>query len=141
MALTVNMDDFKAVNRQRCLRTSDIKSIVELAKEMNGNENEFELLRMARTMLRQGDRNERAQHNERNVELFKDLLVDRTRTGDVLTTYSACELLRERGIDYHGAKYYALLAALDDLTNEGYFVRDTVKKRGVQGHYVIYIVR
>ena len=69
------------------------------------------------------------------------MLVDRTRRGDVLTTYSACELLRERGIDYEGAKYYALLAALDDLTKEGYFERDIVAKRGMRGHYTIYIVK
>ena len=118
MAITVSMDDFKAINRQRCLRQSDIKSVVELAQSMRDASDEYELLRIAREMLNQNERNNKAQHNERNVELFKDLLVDRTRRGDVLTTYSACELLRERGIDYEGAKYYALLAALDDLTKE-----------------------
>ena len=108
---------------------------------MNHVSDEYELLRIAREMLNQNERNNKAQHNERNVELFKDLLVDRTRRGDVLTTYSACELLRERGIDYEGAKYYALLAALDDLTKEGYFERDIVAKRGMRGHYTIYIVK
>ena len=141
MALTVSMDDFKAINRQRCLRQTDIKSIVELAQDMQKAPDEYELLRIAREMLNQNERNNKAQHNERNVELFKDLLVDRTRRGDVLTTYSACELLRERGIDYEGAKYYALLAALDDLTKEGYFERDIVAKRGMRGHYTIYIVK
>lgn len=141
MALTVSMEDFKAINRQRCLRQADIKSVVELAHSMNNASDEYELLRIAREMLNQNDRNNKAQHNERNVELFKDLLVDRTRRGDVLTTGSACELLRERGIDYEGAKYYALLAALDDLTKEGYFERDIVAKRGQRGHYTIYIVK
>lgn len=141
MAITVSMDDFKAINRQRCLRQSDIKSVVELAQSMRDASDEYELLRIAREMLNQNERNNKAEHNERNVELFKDLLVDRTRRGDVLTTYSACELLRERGIDYEGAKYYALLAALDDLTKEGYFERDTVAKRGRHGHYTIYIVK
>ena len=141
MALTVSMDDFKAINRQRCLRQTDIKSIAELAQDMQKAPDEYELLRIAREMLNQNERNNKAQHNERNVELFKDLLVDRTRRGDVLTTYSACDLLRERGIDYEGAKYYALLAALDDLTTEGYFERDVVAKRGMHGHYTIYIVK
>ena len=141
MALTVSMDDFKAINRQRCLRQTDIKSIAELAQDMQKAPDEYELLRIAREMLNQNERNNKAQHNERNVELFKDLLVDRTRRGDVLTTYSACDLLRERGIDYEGAKYYALLAALDDLTKEGYFERDVVAKRGMRGHYTIYIVK
>lgn len=141
MAITVSMDDFKAINRQRCLRQSDIKSVVELAQSMRDASDEYELLRIAREMLNQNNRNNKAEHNERNVELFKDLLVDRTRRGDVLTTYSACELLRERGIDYEGAKYYALIAALDDLTKEGYFERDVVAKRGMRGHYTIYIVK
>lgn len=140
MALTVSMDEFKGINRQRCLRQSDIKSITKIAQNMSNTDNELKLLRMAREMLNQNSRNNRAQHNECNVELFKDLLVDRTRRGDVLTTYSARELLRERGIDYEGAKYYALLAALDDLATEGYFTRDIVAKRGSRGRYTIYIV-
>ena len=143
MALTVSMDEFKRVNYQRCLRQSDIKSITELAQKINNTNNERELLHIARVMLNQNSRNNRARHNEHNVELFKDLLVDRTRRGDVLTAYSACELLRERGIDYEGAKYYALLSALDDLVTEGYFTRDIVikhGKRGRCGRYTIYIV-
>ena len=140
MALTVSMNEFKGINRQRCLRHSDIKSITELAQNMNSTDNELELLRTARAILNQNSRNHRAYHNECNVELFKDLLVDRTRRGDVLTIYSACELFRERGIDHEGAKYYALLAALDDLVTEGYFTRDIVAKRGRGGHYTIYIV-
>ena len=140
MALTVSMDEFKGINRKRCLRQSDIKSITKIAQNMSNIDNELKLLRMAREMLNQNSRNNRAQHNECNVALFKDLLVDRTRRGDVLTTYSARELLRERGIDDEGAKYYALLAALDDLATEGYFTRDIVAKRGRRGRYTIYIV-
>lgn len=145
MALTVSMDEFKRVNYQRCLRQSDIRPITELAQKMNSTDDERELLHIAREMLNQNRRNNRACHNEHNVELFKDLLVDRTHRGDVLTTHSACELLYERGIDCCGAKYYALLAALDDLVTEGYFTRDIVTKvapffdRG-RGHYTIYIV-
>ena len=142
MALTVAKDNFKVVNRQRCLRQSDIKSVMEVAQSMNNVTDEYELLCIARQMLNQNDRNNKAQHNENNVGLFKELLVNRTRHGDILTTASACELLTERGIDYQGARYYALLAALDDLAREGYFTREVVSKRTRRGtsHCTIYIV-
>ena len=144
MALTISKDDFSVINRQRCLRQSDVKTLAELAKDMQNVTDEYQLFRIAKQMVNQSATNERAYHNENNVALFKELLVNRTSTGDILTFASAHELLHERGIDYKGARCYALLAALDDLTKEGYFARELVSKRTRRGtrtsHCNIYIV-
>ena len=143
MALTVNLKNFKAVNRQRCIRTSDIKSVTELAQSMNSAGSEYELLRIARQMLYQNVRNYKAQCNEHNVRLFRNALIDSTRPGDSLTTESACELINESDIDRQGARYYAILAALDDLTNDGYFKREYFAKKSRRGtsRICVYIVR
>ena len=142
MALTVSKDDFNVINRQRCLRQSDVRTLAELARDMRNVTDEYQLFRIAKQMVNQSATNERAHHNENNVDLYKELLVNRTSTGDVLTTRSACELLNERGVDYQGARYYALLAALDDLARQGYFTREVVSKRTRRGtsHCTIYIV-
>ena len=143
MAITVNNGELSAINRQLCLRGTDIHSITEVAREMRNASDEHELLSIARRMLNQDKRNVRAQHNEHNVEFLKEMICAQTENGDMLTTYSACELLGENEIDHEGAKYYALLAALDDLVKEGYLRRDLMRnwQNGANGsHITVYIV-
>lgn len=143
MAITMDRGEFSAINRQLCLRGTDIHSISEVALEMRNASDELELLSIARRMINTSQRNERALHNERNVELLKELICAQTETGDMLTTYSACELLGENNLDSNGAKYYALLAALDDLVNEGYLRRELMRcwHGNVHGsHTTVYIV-
>ena len=142
MTLTVSKDDFKVINRQRCLRQSDIKSVKELFISMENAVDDEELLTIAKQMVKNCKRNEKARHNEYNVNLFKKSLVKHTSTGDMLTLYSACRLLCECDTDDNGSRYYALLAALDDLTKEGYFIRETLSKKTKRGrsHCTVYIV-
>lgn len=143
MAITVNNGELSAINRQLCLRRTDIHSITEVAQEMRNASDEHELLSIARRMLNQDKRNVRAAHNENNVELLKEMICAQTENGDMLTTYSACELLGENELDHEGAKYNALLAALDDLVNEGYLRRDLMRSwhNGANGsHVTVYIV-
>ena len=145
MAITVNQGELSAINRQLCLRRSDIHSIVEVAREMRNASDERELLSIARRMLNQDKRNVRAEHNENNVQVFKDKICRLTHRGDMLTAGSASELLydEDRELDHEGATWFALLAALDDLVAEGYLRRTVMRnfRRGANGsHIEVYTV-
>lgn len=146
MAITVEITEVANVSRQRCLRGSDIHTIVEVARDMRNASDEHELLAIARRMLNQDKRNVRAGHNENNVRIFKDKICRLTHRGDMLTAGSAfSELISaEHGnLDFKGAQWYALLAALDDLVNEGHLKRTVMRnyQRGSNGsHIEVYTV-
>ena len=145
MAITIEITEVANVNRQRCLRGTDIHSITEVAQEMRNASDESELLSIARRMLNQDKRNVRAGHNENNVQTFKDKICRLTHHGDMLTAGSASELLydEDRELDHEGATWFALLAALDDLVDEGYLKRTVMRNftRGANGsHIEVYTV-
>lgn len=145
MAITIEITEVANINRQRCLRNSDIHSVTEIAKEMKNASDECELLSIARRMLSQEKRNARAGHNENNVQTFKDKICSLTRRGDMLTASSASELLEDedRELDEKGATWFALLAALDDLVEEGYLKRSVMRnfRRSTNGdHIEVYTV-
>lgn len=145
MAITVEITEVANVARQRCLRTSDIQSVADMAMDMRNASDEHELLAIARRMLNQNTRNEKATRNEHNVTIFKDRICALTHRGDMLTAGSASELISEehRNLDHEGAQWYALLAALDDLVTEGYLKRTVMRnyQRGSNGsHIEVYTV-
>lgn len=145
MAITIEITEVANINRQRCLRSSDIHSVIEIAKEMKNASDECELLSIARRMLGQEKRNARAGHNENNVQTLKDKICSLTRRGDMLTASSASELLEDedRELDEKGATWFALLAALDDLVEEGYLKRSVMRnfRRSANGdHIEVYTV-
>lgn len=145
MAITISIGELniKAIDRQRCLREGDIKSITEIAKDMRGK-GENEILELARQICSQSERNERAKHNEVNVEMVKDYIVDNCNSGDMLTLQSATRIWNEVRRDHEGAGRYAVLAALDDLVKDGTLERQRVGRRtryGSTSHIDIYVVK
>lgn len=145
MAITINIKELhiKAIDRQRCLREDDIKSITEIARDMRGK-GESEILELARQICHQSDRNDRARHNETNVETVKKYIADNCHSGDALTLQSASRIWNEVRHDHEGAGLYAVLAALDDLVKDGTLERQRVRNRtryGNSSHIDIYVVR
>lgn len=145
MPITISIEELniKPIDRQRCLREGDIKSITEIAKDMRGKE-ESEILELARQICNQSERNERAKHNEVNVETVKEYIVDNCNTGDMLTLQSATHIWNEVGRDHEGAGRFAVLAALDDLVKDGTLERQRVKRRtryGGTSHIDVYFVK
>ena len=145
MAITINIEELhiKPIDRQRCLRESDIKSITEIARDMRGK-GENEILELARQICSQSERNDRARHNETNVETVKEYITDNCNSGDMLTLQSALRIWNEVRRDHDGAGRYAVLAALDDLVKDGTLERQRVGKRTRYGnisHIDVYFVR
>ena len=145
MAITISIEELhiKPIDRQRCLREGDIKSITEIARDMRGK-GEDEILELARQICSQSERNDRARHNEVNVEAVKDYIVDNCNSGDMLTLQSVSNIWNEVRFDDEGAGRYAILAALDDLVKDGTLERQRVRKRtryGNESHIDVYFVR
>lgn len=145
MAITINIEELniKAIDRQRCLREDDIKSITEIAKNMRGK-GEGEILELARQICSQSERNNRARHNEVNIDSVKGYIVNNCHAGDVITLQSASHIWNEIGYDHEGAGSYAVLAALDDLVKDGTLERQRVRRRtrnGGTSHIDIYVVK
>ncbi len=145
MAITINIEELniKAIDRQRCLREDDIKSITEIAKNMRGK-GEDEILELARQICSQSERNNRARHNEVNINSVKDYIADNCHAGDVITLQSASHIWNEIGYDHEGAGRFAILAALDDLVKNGALERQRVRRRtryGNESHIDIYVVK
>ena len=145
MAITINIEELniKAIDRQRCLREDDIKSITEIAKNMRGK-GEGEILELARQICSQSERNNRARHNEVNIDSVKGYIVNNCHAGDVLTLQSASRIWNEVRRDTEGAGGYAVLAALDDLVKDGTLDRQRVRRRtrcGGTSHIDIYVVK
>lgn len=145
MAITINIEELniKAIDRQRCLREGDIKSITEIARDMRGK-GESEILELARQICSQSERNDRARHNETNVESVKEYIADNCHSGDVLTLQSASHIWNEIGYDHEGAGRFAILAALDDLVKDGTLERQRMRRRtryGNESHIDVYIVK
>ena len=90
---------------------------------------ESEILELAKQICNQSERNDRAKHNEINVESVKEYIADNCHTGDVLTFQSALRIWREVRCDCEGASHYTVLAALDDLVKDGTLERLRVRKR------------
>ena len=145
MAITISIEELniKPIDRQRCLRESDIKSITEIARDMRGK-GEDEILELARQICSQSERNDRARHNEVNVESVKEYIADNCNTGDMLTLESASRIWNEVRRDHEGAGRYAVLAALDDLVRDGTLERQRVRRTtryGKPSHIDVYFVR
>ena len=145
MSITISIGELniKPIDRQRCLREGDIKSITEIAKDMRGK-GENEILELARQICSQSERNERAKHNEINVEAVKDYIADNCNTGDMLTLKSVSRIWNEIRFDDEGAGHFAILAALDDLVKDGTLEKQRVRSRtryGSTSHIDVYFVR
>lgn len=144
MAITISIEEFniETIDRQRCLREDDIKSITEIARDMRGK-GEDEILELARQICSQSERNDRARHNETNVKSVKEYIADNCHAGDVLTLQSASRIWNEVRRDHEGAGHYAVLAALDDLVKDGTLDRQRVRRTryGGTSHIDIYVVK
>ena len=126
MDFTVKVASIKDVNRQVCLRKKDIKSIREKAEELLNTKSDDDALRIARQIVNLGTRNNKALGNEDNINFYKNVIVEHTTSGDILTTASVeTTLYHFTHVDHTYANgQWAVLAALDDLVNEGYLRRE-----------------
>lgn len=126
MDFAVKVTSIKDVNRQVCLRKKDVKSVREKAEELLNVKSDNDTLRIARQIVNLGTRNNKALGNENNINFYKKIIVEHTTSGDVLTTASVEKTLYYfTHVDQTYANgQWAVLAALDDLVNEGYLKRE-----------------
>ena len=120
--MSIKVTNLRAVNHDLCLREKDIQSATEIANSYMNNDrvSEGELVRMARQILNAASRNKVARGNENNITIITDLIIADTESGDIITTKSCRELLRNNGIDHEYATYNAIIYALRDLVKSGY---------------------
>ena len=120
--MSIKVTNLRAVNHDLCLREKDIQSATSIANSYMNNDrvSEGELVRMARQILNAASRNERARGNENNITIITDLIIADTESGDIITTESCRELLRNNGIDHEYATRNAIIYALRDLVKSGY---------------------
>ena len=120
--MSIKVTNLRAVNHDLCLREKDIQSASSIANSYMNNDrvSEGELVRMARQILNAASRNERARGNENNITIITDLIIADTESGDIITTESCRELLRNNGIDHKYATRNAIIYALRDLVKSGY---------------------
>jgi plasmid replication initiation protein len=107
----------------------------------NDRVSEKELVRMARQVLNAASRNEVARGNENNITIITNLIISDTESGDVITTESCRELLRNNGVNHEYATRNAIIYALRDLVKSGYLAEpesmaDDVSDRWGRTRYV-----
>lgn len=120
--MSIKVTNLRAVNHDLCLREKDIQSASSIANSYMNNDrvSEGELVRMARQILNAASRNAIARGNENNITIITDLIIADTESGDIITTESCRELLRNNGIDHEYATRNAIIYALRDLVKSGY---------------------
>lgn len=120
--MSIKVTNLRTVNHDLCLREKDIQSATNIANSYMNNDrvSEGELVRMARQILNAASRNEIARGNENNITIITDLIIADTESGDIITTESCRELLRNNGIDHEYATRNAIIYALRDLVKSGY---------------------
>ena len=141
--ITVNSNEFREVNRQRCIRKKDVRPLTEIVNGLTNTANDEEILRLAREIVYQGKRTERAIINESNLAIIKERLLENIKPGDMFTIYSAIKVCWNADTDQRGAhSSLAFLAVLDDLVKEGVLERKlmTHDTRCGTGHMTVYIV-
>lgn len=142
MAYTINTNEYQEIKRDRCIRQRDCKSLVEFAEDLKNTNNEYDILSIARKIIRSGERNEKARSNEANIERLKDKIRSELRHGDMFTAYSINSIIYNTGLVENGAHWYALLSALNDLVNNGELERKLMRHNNDSGSHVeVYIVK
>lgn len=120
--MSIKVTNLGPVNHDLCLREKDIQSATSIANSYMNNDrvSEGELVRMARQILNAASRNEVARGNENNITIITNLIIADTESGDIITTESCRELLRNNGINHDYATRNAIIYALRDLVKSGY---------------------
>jgi hypothetical protein len=141
--MSIKVTNLRAVNHDLCLREKDIQSATSIVNSYMNNDkvSEKELVRMARQVLNAASRNEVARGNENNITIITNLIISDTESGDVITTESCRELLRNNGVNHEYATRNAIIYALRDLVKSGYLAEpesmaDDVSDRWGRTRYV-----
>jgi hypothetical protein len=141
--MSIKVTNLRAVNHDLCLREKDIQSATSIVNSYMNNDrvSEKELVRMARQVLNAASRNETARGNESNITIITNLIISDTESGDIITTESCRELLRNNGINHEYATRNAIIYALRDLVKSGYLAEpesmaDDVSDRWGRTRYV-----
>jgi hypothetical protein len=141
--MSIKVTNLRAVNHDLCLREKDIQSATSIVNSYMNNDrvSEKELVRMARQVLNAASRNEVARGNESNITIITNLIISDTESGDIITTESCRELLRNNGINHEYATRNAIIYALRDLVKSGYLAEpesmaDDVSDRWGRTRYV-----
>jgi hypothetical protein len=141
--LTVDSKQFREINRQKCIRKRDIRSLTKIADGFTNAANDDEILRLAREIVYQGQRKEKAIINEINLTNIKEKLLENVSQGDMFTLDSVYKILWETKTSPKGAHLgHALLAALDDLVKDNVLERKTMVHDVPSGtsHVTVYTV-
>lgn len=141
--ITIHTDEYREVNRQRCLRKRNMRPLSEIANNIANASDETAILRAAWDIVRQGARTKKATINESNISIIKNELLRNVEKGDMFTLDSASRILWERHLVSDGAHgSLALLAALDDLVKKGTLERKTMAHDVPSGvsHVNVYVV-
>lgn len=141
--ITIHTNEYREVNRQRCLRKRNMRPLSELANNIANASDETAVLRAAWDIVRQGARTKKAIANENNIGTIKNELLKNVEKGDMFTLDSASQILWNRSLASDGAHgTLALLAALDDLVIKGTLERRTMVHdvRSGTSHVNVYVV-
>lgn len=141
--ITIHTNEYREVNRQRCLRKRNMRPLSELANNIANASDETAVLRAAWDIVRQGARTKKAIANENNIGTIKNELLKNVEKGDMFTLDSASQILWNRSLASDGAHgTLALLAALDDLVIKGTLERRTMVHDVCSGtsHVNVYVV-
>lgn len=141
--ITIHTNEYREVNRQRCLRKRNMRSLAEMANNIANASDETAVLRAAWDIVRQGARTKKATANEHNIAIIKNELLKNVEKGDMFTLDSASQILWNHSLASDGARgSLALLAALDDLVNKGTLERRTMAHDVSSGtsHVNVYVV-
>lgn len=127
MNITVKAETVRPINHNSgCLRAKDIKPLKDIVALMTNCDSNEDIFNYARQIINNGIRTNKANGNEYNIKIIKETICRNTTQGDMMTFRSLSSVYRELfGVtDRHYAHCsHALLAALNDLVNDGYLER------------------
>ena len=138
MSITVNKKNFRTP-RTSCLTKADIKSLSELSQEMSTAINDDTILRIARKIIRENARNDKAENNEKNIDIILNYIIANTSKGDYITFDSVRSEIWElkhlgKCLSGYGARINAIPVAFARLEKEGYLKRKRMASTNKSGH-------
>lgn len=147
MSIVMSTEELNRISRggdiHTCLDKTDVKSLQALAAEISVHDDDDDILRTARRIIKAESRNAKANGNQRNIDVIVNTIMEQTKSGDIISLNSCYKLVRECRLNNDYATYNALIMALAQLTKSGYLISEVVKYENHYGgrHYMkIYTV-
>lgn len=131
MSIKMTQQELNRISRggdiHTCLDKTDVKSLQSLAAEISVHDDDNDILRVARRIIKAESRNAVANGNQRNIDVIVNTIMEQTNSGDVISLNSCYKLVRECRLNNEYATYNALIMALAQLTKSGYLISEVVK--------------